>query len=196
MRRAFLAALLALAAVSPAAAHGSGAVGPIEGIAIPSLTHGQMAVLQRWNGEILAEAARQPRSDERFRRIANYAALQRAACLWGLVPGSIANEESSFNGCMHATLAAERQLIVEMRRLTPERATLADLAERIERDMLSEGASLVLCRHSAEDFDTARIVAPDWPIAQAGVAPLAALAGGVLLLAGLARSRYRSRTRH
>ena len=39
-------------------------------------------------------------------RLEDYLNLQSFACLWGIVPGSITDEESPFNECAHAYLAA------------------------------------------------------------------------------------------
>ncbi len=79
MRRlaAVVPALIALLAFTPAAnAHGFRPVGPAEGIRIESLTHGQMAVLARYRGQIMNLAASRTDTDEPFRRVMNYASIQ------------------------------------------------------------------------------------------------------------------------
>ena len=48
-------------------------------------------------------------------RLEDYLNLQSFACLWGIVPGSITDEESPFNECAHAYLAAARALLLQLR---------------------------------------------------------------------------------
>lgn len=168
-------------AVSPASAHrlnpGSGG-----GIPIPSLVHGQMAVYAPHWDEIMRLAARNPTADENFRRVANYARIQRAWCLWGLMPGAISDEDSPFNECSHAYLAAARALLDELREDANPGSAAARLAETIDHELLQAGA-LAVCGYSGEDFNTADHIVPHWNLV-AGHGPTLVLflgGGGILL---------------
>jgi hypothetical protein len=106
---ALIAALVVLWA-SPGEAHRIAANDgrPSDGIAIPSLTHGQMAVIADNLSAIQALASARIGSDMTTWRLEDYLSLQSFACFWGMVPGSITDEESPFNECAHAYLAAAR----------------------------------------------------------------------------------------
>jgi hypothetical protein len=92
---ALIVALLMFAA-SPSHAHRiSTRNGPSpEGISIPSLTHGQMAVIHDNLPAIRALASGRLGFDLTTWRLEDYLNLQSFACLWGIVPGSITDEES------------------------------------------------------------------------------------------------------
>jgi hypothetical protein len=154
-----------LAAILPvtAAAHGIRRdLVQAEGIEISSLTHGQMAVISRYRGAILAMAGRHYPPDDTLRRLANYAEIQRFWCFWGLMPGSVTDEASPFNLCAHAYLAAGRDALLRLQKLRPADRNLQALVHRIEADMIGSGASLILCEYSAGGFNTAQLIRPDW----------------------------------
>jgi len=112
---ALLAALLMLAAAPSQAHRISMRSGPaLEGVSIPSLTHGQMAVISNNLSAIRALASARARFDLTTWRLEDYLNLQSFACLWGLVPGSITDENSPFNECAHAYLAAGRTLLLQL----------------------------------------------------------------------------------
>ena len=163
MRRLLAAAALVLGGIAPGAgmAHGRGGPPP-EGIAISGLTHGQMAVIARHRGGLLALDARHYPPDDTLRRLTTPAEIQSAWCLWGLIPGTVADEASPFNLCAHAYLAATRDALLRLQALRPEDAGVARLVRRIEGEMIAEGAALTLCAHSAAEFGTARVIGPDW----------------------------------
>jgi hypothetical protein len=162
---AALVAVLAVLVTSPGEAHRLAASGrqPPDGIAIPSLTHGQMAVIADNLSAIRALASAQIGSDMTTWRLKDYLSLQSFACFWGLVPGSITDEASPFNECSHAYLAAARALLLHLR-ATPraDREAIDALISKIEAEMLVNGASLTLCRFSDEPFNTNEIVFPRW----------------------------------
>jgi len=193
---AFSCLLAAFLPAGSAQAHRSAANADDSGIAIPALTHGQMAVIAAYRGDILAVAARQARTDETFRRLLNFGNLQYTYCLWGLVPGSLRDEASPFNECSHAYLSAAQALLTTMRgmndRHSPLGADVEALVSRIDADMVRNGASFVLCQFSSEDFNTASLIRPDWravpfhaPSALSFAVLAAAMGAGV---AGLRRS--------
>ena len=164
-------------------AHGSGiAFAPGDGIAIASLSHGQMAVIARHRAEILDRAAAHYPPDELLRRLGNYAALQRTWCLWGLMPGTVANEASPFNICAHAYLAATRDVLMRLQLLRPDDPGVVALLHRIEAEMIGAGTALALCQYSADGFNTAVLIGPDWSQLPGHLPSLAAL----VLAAGLA----------
>ena len=158
------------------------------GIAIAEITHGQMPVIARHSGAILAIANHHPGRSEEFQRVLNYAKLQRTWCLWGAVPGSITDEASPFNACSHAYLAATRDLLLRMKD-DPRNLDAAELSRRIDIEMLVASTALELCGFSLSPFDTANIVRPVWSqIAQhrPSLLAFAALAGVTLLVSALA----------
>jgi hypothetical protein len=168
---------LLLASPLPAWAHSRAPSAPGDGIAIPNLTHGQMAVIAGYRAAILDLAARQSRTDPVLRRLRNFADIQHTYCLWGMVPGSLGDERSPFNECTHAYLAATQALLLHMRAIGGDPAGPANaLAARIETDMLRNSASLVLCRHSGEAFNTADIISPRWSEIPSHTGSLASLA--------------------
>jgi hypothetical protein len=162
---AALAAALALLPASPGEAHRIAATGgpPPDGIAIPSLTHGQMAVIADNLSSIRTLARDRIGSDMTTWRLEDYLNLQSFACLWGLVPGSITDESSPFNECSHAYLAAARALLLQLRQASgADHEAVEALIGKIEVQMLVNGASLTLCRFSDEPFNTNEIVFPRW----------------------------------
>ena len=156
---------------------------PPEGISIPSLTHGQMAVIRDNLPAIRALASARLGFDLRTWRLEDYLNLQSFACLWGIVPGSIADENSPFNECAHAYLAAGRALLLQLdREPNADHKSIDALTSKIEVEMLADGASLNLCRYSDEPFNTNEIIWPHWgmipsdpPTAMMIVAAFAAL---------------------
>ncbi len=192
MRHLLSVAALVMGGIAPGAAvaHREGGPPP-EGIAISGLTHGQMAVIARHKGEILAMTSRHYPPDDTLRRLTNFAEIQSAWCLWGLVPGAVADEASPFNLCAHAYLAATRDALLRLLALRPDDAEVARLTGRIEVDMLTEGAALMLCGYSATAFSTAEVIRPDWaavPGHWPSLAAFVAIAGSIAG-AGLALRR-------
>ncbi|WP_127089388.1 hypothetical protein [Aquabacter cavernae] len=183
---------LVAALVCTAVSHKAQAHHPVDpatlvanGLPIPALTHGEMAVVSRHAAVIREMADDQGRTDPTFRRLANFAALQRTYCLWGLVPGSLADEESPFNGCLHSYLAALRALLVHMQDMPGAAQQAPLLVRQIDQEMVASEAAASLCQHSAEIFSTGHVIIPDWRdvlrhppsiLALAGVACAAAAA--------------------
>ena len=159
-----IAALLVLGTM-PSQAHRIAVRGgpPPDGIPIPSLTHGQMAVISDNLSAIRALASARIGFDMTTWRLEDYLNLQSFACLWGLVPGSIRDEESPFNECAHAYLAAGRALLLQLREAPGnDRKAVDALISKIEMEMLANSASLTLCRFSDEPFNTKEIIFPRW----------------------------------
>ena len=160
-----LLAALVLLGTSPGEAHRiSTHSGPLpEGISIPSLTHGQMAVISDNLSAIRSLASARIGFDMTTWRLEDYLNLQSFACLWGLVPGSIEDEGSPFNECAHAYLAAARALLLQLREVPGANHKAVDtLVSKIEIEMLANGAALTLCRYSDEPFNTNEVIFPRW----------------------------------
>ena len=161
---AIIAALFMLAA-SPSQAHriSTRSGPPSNGVSIPSLTHGQMAVIADNLSAIRALANARAGFDLTTWRLEDYLNLQSFACFWGLVPGSITDEESPFNECAHAYLAAGRALLLQLAREPDANHKAIDaLIGKIEAEMLADGASMNLCRYSDEPFNTNEVIWPHW----------------------------------
>lgn len=156
--------LLLVAPMAPARAHHLGVAhtGPARELSIPNLSHGQMTVIAANRSAILELAAEQTPTDPMMRRLQGYINLQTFACMWGMIPGSVDDENSPFNECSHAYLAGTRALLMHLLAMHGDRATVRALAEKIEFEMLQNKASLVTCRYSDEPFDTADIIGPHW----------------------------------
>ena len=183
-----LAAALLLIATAPASAHrASERVGaPPQGVSIPSLTHGQMAVISDNLAAIRALARDRTGFDMTTWRLEDYLNLQSFACLWGLVPGSVADEDSPFNECAHAYLAAGRSLLLQLAG-TPgvDRKAVEALTRKIEREMIANGAALTLCRYSDEPFNSNEVIWPHWAMVPRHP-PTVALAAAMLAALGAA----------
>ena len=122
-----------------------------------------MAVISNNLSAIRALAGARIGFDMTTWRLEDYLNLQSFACLWGLVPGSIADEQSPFNECAHAYLAAGRALLLQLRKAPGADHKAVDaLIGKIEVEMLANGASLTLCRYSDEPFNTSDVIFPRW----------------------------------
>ena len=159
---------LVMLAASPSDAHriSTRSGPPPEGVSIPSLTHGQMAVIRDNLPAIKALANARLGFDLTTWRLEDYLNLQSFACLWGIVPGSITDEDSPFNECSHAYLAAGRALLLQLNREPQaDHKSIDALISKIEVEMLADGASMNLCRYSDEPFNTNEIMWPHWGMA-------------------------------
>ena len=181
------------AAPIPASAHreASGEPTPADTIVIPNLSHGQMKVIADNRAAILALAAQQMPTDPILRRLEGFINLQYFDCLWGLIPGSVDDENSPFNECSHAYLAATRALLLHLQAMPGDRARVRELVAKIELEMLANDASLILCRYSDEPFNTAERIEPRWSDIPFHLPSLAAFAGMTALLVGCASAAMR-----
>jgi hypothetical protein len=175
-----------LASILPAEAHYQEhtAIAAAGGIQIPSLSHGQMAVIAGYRSAILDLAARQHRPDPVLRRLTNFARIQYTYCLWGIMPGSLSDDDSPFNECMHAALAATQALLLHIQSTADNEDTTQALTSEIETDMLRNHASLTLCRYSGESFNTAAVISPRWSEIFFHAPTLAACVGLILIMLG------------
>jgi hypothetical protein len=165
---ALIAAALVVLAASPVYAHriSTRSGSPPAGVSVPSLTHGQMAVIRDNLPAIRALASARLGFDLTTWRLEDYLNLQSFACLWGIVPGSITDEESPFNECAHAYLAAGRALLLQLAHdPAADHKSINALISKIEVEMLADDASLNLCRYSDEPFNTNEIIWPLWGMA-------------------------------
>jgi hypothetical protein len=184
--------MLLVATLLPAQAHRSGP-GRTDGLPIDSLSHGQMVVIDNNRAAVFALATRAIEPDEAFRRLFNYAKIQRTVCLWGIVPGSVTDESNPFNGCAHAYLAATRALLAQMRERPNADPAASALADKVDHELLLEG-TLGLCIYSGDRYNTADLIYPDWS-AIPGHKPSALAAGGLLAVVAGAGSLLASRRR-
>lgn len=180
-----LAFLLTLVATG-AAAHGAPPGGPTSGISVPSVGHGEMSVISDYRGRILDLAAGAVDTNEDFRRVLNYAQIEYAYCLWGTVPGSISDENSPFNECSHAYLAATKDVLLRMRTMPREAAAASEIVSNIDTELVLHQLSLILCQFSNESFNTADIIRPDWSAVPMHPASMASFSAIALLLVGSA----------
>jgi hypothetical protein len=185
---AALIAVLCMLSAAPSRAHriSTRSGPPPAGVSIPSLTHGQMAVIRDNLPAIRALASARLGFDMTTRRLEDYLNLQSFACLWGIVPRSIADENSPFNECAHAYLAAGRALLLQLNREPrADHRSIDALTGKIEVEMLAEGASLNLCRYSDEPFNTNEIIWPHWGMAPFHP-PTAMMAGAAFAVLSIA----------
>ena len=181
-------ALLLLIGLSSgqALAHSNRIVVDQSGVAIPFVTHGEMAVLADFSGRItaLAQSVKQPDND--FRRLVRYEGLQRAACVWGLMPASISDEESPFNECSHAYLAASKELLFRMRTIDSVSTEASALVSEIDAIVTAKGAAFIGCLYSGEGFNTAELLRPHWIHLTSHLPSLASVLGFFVLPPGIA----------
>ncbi|NNU51568.1 hypothetical protein G9X68_31310 [Rhizobium sp. WYCCWR 11279] len=176
---AFSAAAFFCVVAGSAFAHSRGGGGSYAGLNIPQISHGEMAVMSDYRGRIIDLASRAVETNEPFRRVLNYAEIQYAYCLWGRVPGSVTDEESPFNECAHAYLAATKAVLLSMREMPREAAAAGEIISAVDADMARRGLALISCRFSGAAFNTADIVEPRWsgiPFHAASMASLTGLA--------------------
>ncbi|MBA8880427.1 hypothetical protein [Phyllobacterium myrsinacearum] len=157
-----LAACLYVLSTTSGWAHRSSTGTDTSGISIPSLSHGEMAIIASYRKPILDLAARMTRTDETFRRLVNYTNIQYSYCLWGIVPGSISDEQSPFNECSHAYLAAAKATLVYMRDMPDNKEAVGALISDLDADLVRNGGSFVMCQYSGDPYNTADIIKPRW----------------------------------
>jgi hypothetical protein len=177
-----IALTVATLVASSAGAHGRFVPGDTSGVPIPNLTHGEMAVLIPYRADIMRLARAVRTEDAEFRTLERFAAIQYANCLWGLVPGSITDEASPFNGCSHAYLAAVKELLVRMHQAQLGGSDVGGLVSRIDAEMTLAGAALIGCRYSGDSFNTAEILRPEWQAVPTHLPSLLGLSASILLL--------------
>ena len=178
LRSGNLLALLCLAAASlsgPAAAHSSRGAGDTSGLPIANLSHDQLRVVDRHRSAILALAARQVHPDLQTRTLLNFVNMQFSYCLWGLIPGSLTDEDNPFNGCSHAYLAGSKALLEHLQRSSADPSKADELASRIHSDMLLSHSAGQICSNGVAPLNTAELILPEW----SGIAfnPILALLG-------------------
>jgi hypothetical protein len=173
----------ALLIAGSAFAHSRSDEGGHAGLPVPEISHGEMAVIADYRGRIMDLAVSAVDTNEPFRRVLNYAEIQYSYCLWGRMPGSVTDEESPFNECAHAYLAATKAVLLAMRDMKQEAMAAGEIASAVDVDMVRRGLSLVTCRFSGEGFNTADIVRPRWSEIPLHPASLASLTGFAAILA-------------
>ena len=145
-----------------------------------------MAVIAHNLPAIRALARARTQFDLTTWRLEDYLNLQSFACLWGIVPGSITDEDSPFNECAHAYLAAGRALLLQLAHAPgADHKSLDALIGKIEVEMLADGASLNLCRYSDEPFNTNEVIWPRWGMIPF-IRPTAMMATAALVAIGVA----------
>ena len=196
MMLALLVMLAALAASGPAQAHHMNlrSAGDTVGVAIPSISHGEMPIVAQYRSAIMDLAAGQPRTDPTLRRLQGFVSLQYFACLRGMVPGSLADESSPFNECAHAYLAGARALLNHMAEMPGDQAAAKALQTRVDADLTS--GTYIICSNSKETFDSGVVIGPDWTLAPTHIPTLLTFSGfslsiGVGLWASVVNHRRR-----
>lgn len=164
----------------------TGRQAPEDLISIPNLSHGQIAVIAANRSTILDLGARQIPTDPTMRRLEGFINLQFFDCMWGMVPGSVEDENSPFNECSHAYLAATRALLMHLQTMPGDPMAVRTLIAKIEREMLDNNASLVMCRYSDEPFNTAERIQPHWRDIPLHLPSLMTFGGLALLAVGCA----------
>lgn len=195
LRLIALIVLLAGLSGTDASAHRADRQRDMSGIPITSISHGEMAIIDRHRADVFALAAKVQGSDPAFLTLVRYGELQFADCLWGLVPTSISDEESPFNECSHAYLAATKEVLFRMRTMPGLEREAGEIVSRISYEAALEGAAFVGCVYSGEGFNTADLVRPHWHDVPFHLPSLLALgaAFGLLPLVAFIASRLSSR---
>jgi hypothetical protein len=173
--------LLVFLHATDVSAHGRSSTGPVSGIPIPNLSHGEMAVLTTYRSDIMGAADKVKHTDPSFRRLQNYAAIQYSYCFWGAAPGTVTDEKSPFNECAHAYLAAAKALLLHMRSMPNAAPAIAELVSEIDVEMIRTGAAFIGCQYSSGAFNTAGLVTPHWENLTVHT-PTMAATGGILAI--------------
>lgn len=177
---------------SASAHHQKPSDGPVRGVAIAAISHGEMPVVANYRSQILDLARRQPVTDPTLRRLAGFVSLQRFACFWGLVPGSLADEQSPFNECSHAYLAGARALLAHMAAMPGNQSAAKELQARIDAEIAADPGAAALCSNSSQTFDSADVIGPDWQLAPRHAPTVLTFSALVaLFVTGLAVARRR-----
>jgi hypothetical protein len=179
--RIFITVVLLLMA-SQASAHGNYQPGNTSGTPMPSLSHGEMAIVSHYRSRILALAGQVSQTDPTFRTLLNFGAIQYSYCLWGIAPGAISDELSPFNECAHAYLSAAKALLFHMRDMPGMGDRAGALISEIDADVVRTGAAFIGCQYSGESFNTAEFVRPHWENLPHHLPSLYAIGAVVLLL--------------
>jgi hypothetical protein len=175
----------------PALAHHQQSSDGIRGVAIPAISHGEMPVVARYRSQILDLAARQSVTDPTLRRLAGFVSLQYFSCFWGLIPGSLSDENSPFNECSHAYLAGVRALLVHMTNMPGNQLAAKALEARIDADIASDPTASAMCSNSGQTFDSAEVIGPDWQLAPRHAPTVLTLVAFVAMIAvGLSVARH------
>lgn len=161
LRRLALALAMALAGAG-ANAHDYMPPADQSGYAIPSIDHGAMRVIADFRTEIINLARQVTAADHELQALLLHNQMQAANCLWLLVPGSITDEESPLNECAHADLAGLKGILDRLRLLPETQPAAEALVSTIDHEMVLAGTSFIKCEYSAESFNTASQVRPDW----------------------------------
>jgi hypothetical protein len=180
--RLLIASLLLLPAAE-LSAHRRSAPGNATGIAIAGLSHGEMAVLAPYRGQILDLAKQVKATNPVFRTLLNYSAIEYSYCFWGLAPGTINDEASPFNECAHAYLSATKAVLLQMRDMPEVSERASVLVSDIDAEMVRKGAAFIGCQYSGETFNTAEFLGPHWENLPQHPPTLYALGFGVVILA-------------
>lgn len=199
MKRIVLALAATVALAAPAASHQMASLdGKPIGVEIPPVTRGEMLALAPHRAEILSLASRTLITDEAFRRLLDYVSLQHFVCLGGLVPGSLSDEDSPFNGCSHAEFSALRALLHAMSSMPEVDAQAKALEARLEREIASNPAYAAVCANDTMRFNTGWLMTPEWALVPWHLPTLLTLAGLVALTvaAGMALGRRDVLRRH
>jgi hypothetical protein len=181
-----VALVLSLTAPTFALAH-SGGASPAggAGLAIAAISHGEMALIDEHLQEIVSLAKVQTASAGPARRLLNYYNVQLAYCFWGLAPGGVLREESPFNPCAHAYLAAAKALLLVMAQEPSSQRPAADILARLEQRRQAMPEAGAICSSSDEGFNTSAIVRPAFSEVVADPATRFVGAGGLLAMLGL-----------
>jgi hypothetical protein len=118
-----------------------------------------------------------------LRRLAGFVSLQYFACFWGVVPGSLSDEQSPFNECSHAYLAAVRALLMHMTAMPGNQSAAKDLEARVDAEIAGDPNHNAICSNSSESFDSADVIGPDWQLAPAHLPTVLTFSAFVLLAA-------------
>jgi len=186
--RSLLIAAVSILVITPAGAHHQGSSdGPIRGVAILAISHGEMPIVAKYRSQVLDLAVRQPVTDPTLRRLAGFVSLQTFSCFWGLVPGSLSDEQSPFNECSHAYLAGVRELLVHMTAMPGNQSAAKELEARMDAEIAANPNRNVVCSNSGQIFDSADVIGPDWQLAPLHVPTVLTFSAFVMLfVAGLA----------
>lgn len=132
------------------------------GYPIPAIDHGAMEAIAQFQGRIIDLARTVDNPSQHLQALLLHNEIQSANCLWYVIPGSITDEANPLNGCAHAGMAGLREILGELIEQPEAHMAATAVVSDLDYEMVLLGSSFVKCSFSADTFNTASQIRPNW----------------------------------
>lgn len=132
------------------------------GYPIPAIDHGAMEAIAPFEGRIISLARTVEKPSQHLHALLLHNEIQRANCLWYVIPGSITDEINPLNGCAHAGMAGLREILSELIEQPETHMAATAIVSDLDYEMVLLGSSFIKCSFSADTFNTASQIRPNW----------------------------------